>query len=79
MLFADFNFTVGTNVYFYTASLKYYDDLKLQIYFVSSQSDCLFEEALALNNAWLYFDKAEQTSAGFFFPVLQCQMVRLRH
>lgn len=77
MLFADFNFTVGIEYYFYTASLKYHDDLKLQIYFISSQSDCLFEEALALNNAWMYFDSADKISPGFFFPVLQCLMIRV--
>ena len=77
VLFGDFSFTVGINNYFYTASLKYFDDLKLQIYFVSGQSDCLFEEALALNNAWMYFDTADKISPGFFFPILQCHMIRV--
>ena len=77
VLFADFSFTVGSSNYFYTASLKYYDDLKLQIYFISSQSDCLFEEALALNNAWMYFDEGDKVSPGFVFPILQCHMMRV--
>ena len=77
MLFGDFNFTVGINNYFCAAGLRCCGGLRLRVCFVSGQSDCLFEEALALNNAWMYFDKADKISPGFFFPILQCHMIRV--
>ena len=77
-LYADISFGTGSTKLFYKASLKYYSELELQVHFVTSQMDCLFGEALALNNAWLYFDQpsSSKISPGFYFPILQCKMTR---
>ena len=78
ILYADFYYSDGTNNLSYTPALKYYNELELQVYFVTSQMDCLFGEELALNNAWLYFDEPDihMISPGFYFPVLQCKFTR---
>ena len=78
MLLVDFSLTDGTNYFHFTAILKYYQALELQVYFYSSQLNCLFGELIALNDSWMYFDKADSTgrSAGFYFPFLDCRMKR---
>ena len=78
VLLVDFALTDGTNHYYYTAILKYFQALELQVYFDSSQVNCLFGELLALNDSWMFFDKADNSgkSAGFYFPWLQHRMSR---
>ena len=78
ILYADFNYSDGSNNLSYTPALKYHSELELQVYFVTSQMDCLLGEELALNNAWLYFDEPNihMISPGFFFPILQCKFTR---
>jgi len=79
VLLVDFSLTDGTNHYHYTAMLRYYQALELQVYFDSNQLSCLFEEILALNDSWMYFDEANKSgkSHGFYFPWLHCQMNRI--
>lgn len=78
VLLVDLSLTDGTNKYYFTATLKYYQALELQVYLDPSQMNCLDGEILALNDSWLYFEKANSSgkSTGFFFPWLQCRMIR---
>ena len=76
VLLLDFALTDGTNHYYYTAILRCFQDLELQVYFDSSQVNCLFGELLVLNDSWMFFDKSDDSgkSAGFYFSWLQHRM-----
>ena len=78
VLLVDFSFTDGTNHYQYTTMLRYHQAFELQVYFDTSQINCLSGEIFALNDSWLYFDPANSSgkSPGFYFPWLQCRMSR---
>ena len=77
-LLVDFSLTDGTNNQNFTAILKYYQALELQVYLDPAQLNCLVGEILALNDSWMYFEKPnpDGKSHGFFFPFLQCLMMR---
>ena len=77
ILLADFRFTEGTISYF-SSILKYHDDYELQVQFDPSQQTCLFGDLIALDGAWMYFDKPDRSgkSPGFYFPWLGNQMIR---
>ena len=79
VLLVDFSFVDGAaNHYYYTAMLRYYQALELQVYLDTNQLNCLFGEIIALNDSWMYFDQANNSgkSPGFYFPWLQCRMSR---
>ena len=77
-LFADLRLTDGTTTFYFSPILKYYDDYELQVYLDPSQMTCLLGDLVALDGAWMYFDKPDNSgnSPGFFFPWLGHQMNR---
>ena len=78
ILFADLRLTDGTNTFFFSPILKYYDDYELQVYVDPNQMTCLLGELVALDGAWMYFDKPDNSgkSPGFYFSWLGHQMNR---